>query len=81
VSTTEKVLGRNSGGSGLETENTAVGIVRIRHADHVAPYIRKELALTSLTSGLRAVGIVRLRIEATEFFFCFHMHVGPRRKS
>jgi hypothetical protein len=52
-------------------ENTAVGI---RHADHVAPSIRKTLALTSLTSGGRSVGIVLLRTEATEFFLrvpCF----------
>jgi hypothetical protein len=47
-----------------EGENTAVGI---RHADHVAPSMRKMLALTSLTSGGRSVGIVRLRPEATEF--------------
>jgi hypothetical protein len=31
VSITEELLGRKSSGSGLETENTAVGI---RHADH-----------------------------------------------
>jgi hypothetical protein len=41
--------------------------VWIRHADHVAPSIRKKLTPTSLTSGGRSVGIVRLRIEATEF--------------
>jgi hypothetical protein len=34
----------------------------------VALSIRKKLALTSLTSGGRSVGIVRLRTEATEFF-------------
>jgi hypothetical protein len=66
VSTTEELLGRNSSGSGLETENTAVGI---RHADHVPPSIRKKLELNSLTSGGRSVGIVGLRTEATEFFF------------
>jgi hypothetical protein len=33
VSTTEELLGRKSSGSGLEAENTAVGI---RRADHVA---------------------------------------------
>jgi hypothetical protein len=48
-----------------KAENTAVGI---HHADHVAPSIRKKLALTSLTSGGRPVGIVRLRTEALEFF-------------
>jgi hypothetical protein len=48
-----------------KVENTAVGI---HHADHVAPSIRKKLALTSLASGGRSIGIVRLRTEATEFF-------------
>jgi hypothetical protein len=38
VSTIEELLGRKSSGSGLETENTAVGI---RRADHAAPSIRK----------------------------------------
>jgi hypothetical protein len=38
VSTTEELLERKSSGSGVEIENTAVGI---RHADHVAPFIRK----------------------------------------
>jgi hypothetical protein len=47
-----------------KTENTAV---EIRHADHVAPSIRKELALTSLTNGGRSVDIVRSRTQATEF--------------
>jgi hypothetical protein len=40
-----------------ETENTAVGI---RHADHVAPSIRK-----SWQSG-RSVGIVRSRTQTME---------------
>jgi hypothetical protein len=35
----------------------------------VAPYIRKTLALTSLTSSGRSVGIVRLRAEAMELLF------------
>jgi hypothetical protein len=56
VSTTEELLGRNGSGSGLEIENTDVGI---RHADHVAPFMSKKLALTSSTSGGRSVGIVR----------------------
>jgi hypothetical protein len=41
--------------------------VGIRHADHVTPAIRKKLPLTSPTSGDRSVGIVRSRIQATEF--------------
>jgi hypothetical protein len=51
-----------------KAKNTTVGI---RHADHVAPSIRKKLALTSLTSGGRSVGIVRLWTEATVFFFFY----------
>jgi hypothetical protein len=66
VSTTEKLTGRNSNGSGLETGNTAVGI---RHAGHATPVIRKTLELTSLTSGSRSVGIVRSRSKATELLF------------
>jgi hypothetical protein len=42
--------------------------VGIRHADHVAPSSRKKLALTSLTSGGRSVGIIRLRTDVTQFF-------------
>jgi hypothetical protein len=63
VSTTEELLGSNSSGSGLESREYGR---RIRHADDVAPSIRKKLALTSLTSGGRSVGILRLRTEATE---------------
>jgi hypothetical protein len=40
VSTTEELLERKSSGSGLESENTVVGI---RHADHVVPSIRKKV--------------------------------------
>jgi hypothetical protein len=56
MSTTEEQLASNSS--------------EIRHADHVAPSIRKKLALTSLTSGGRSVGIVHLWTEAMEFFLC-----------
>jgi hypothetical protein len=52
----------------FKSENTAVGI---RHADHVALSIRKQLALTSPTSCSRPVGIVHSRIKATEFSFSF----------
>jgi hypothetical protein len=38
VSTTEELLDRKVAASVYKTENTAVGI---RHADHVAPSIRK----------------------------------------
>jgi hypothetical protein len=65
VSTTEQLLGSNSSGSGLEIRVYGLGN---RHADHVAPSIRNNLALTSLTSGGRSVDIVHLQTEATEFF-------------
>jgi hypothetical protein len=55
-----------SSGSCLDIENTAVGI---RHADHVAPSIRKKWAITSPTSGGCSVGIVRSRTQTMEFFF------------
>jgi hypothetical protein len=55
-----------------KTENTAE---EIRHADHVAPSIRKRLALTSPTSGGRSVGVVRSRTQATEFSLVFLMMV------
>jgi hypothetical protein len=45
--------------------------VGTRHADHVAPSIGKKLALTSLTSGSRSVGIDSSRTQATEFFVIF----------
>jgi hypothetical protein len=51
-----------------KTENTAVGI---RHADHVAPSIRKKLALTSPTLDGRSNGKVRSRTQATEFLCMF----------
>jgi hypothetical protein len=66
VSTTEELLGSNSSGSGLESREYGR---RICHVDHVAPSIRKKLALTSLTSGGRSVGIVHLRTEAMDFFY------------
>jgi hypothetical protein len=39
ISTIEELLDRKVAAPVYETENTAVGI---RHADHVAPYIRKS---------------------------------------
>jgi hypothetical protein len=39
VSTTEELLDRKVAAPVYKTENTAVGI---RHADHVAPFIRKS---------------------------------------
>jgi hypothetical protein len=69
MSTTEELLGRNSSGFGLESREYG-------HRDSSrwpcgTLYPQKKWALTSLTSGGRSVGIVRLRTEATEFFFLF----------
>jgi hypothetical protein len=64
VSTTEELLDRKVATPVYKIENTAVGI---RHADHVAPSVRKTLVITSLTSGGRSVGIVRSRTQAMEF--------------
>jgi hypothetical protein len=69
VSTIEELLGRNSSGSGLKSENTVVGI---RHADHVAPLYPQTLALTSPTSGGRSVDIVRSRSQAMEISLVFN---------
>jgi hypothetical protein len=66
VSTTEELLGRKVAAPVYKTDNTAVGI---RHADHVASYFRKKLAITSPTSGGRSVGIVRSWTQTMEFSF------------
>jgi hypothetical protein len=55
VSTTEEIFGRNSSGSGLEAENMAVGI---RHADHVAPSIRKKVG-TNIADERRSLSWYR----------------------
>jgi hypothetical protein len=49
---------------GLESENTAAGILR---PDHATPLYPKKLALTSPASGGLSVGIVRSQTQATEF--------------
>jgi hypothetical protein len=67
VSTTEELLGRNSNGSSLKTENTAVGI---RRADQATPSISNTLTLSSSTSGGLSVGIVRSRTKAKELVVC-----------
>jgi hypothetical protein len=66
VSTTEELLDRKVAAPVYKTENKAVGI---RHADHVAPSIRKKLAITSLTCGDRSVGIVRSRTQTMEVLY------------
>jgi hypothetical protein len=64
VSTAEELLDRKVAAPVYKTKNTAVGI---RHADHVAPSIRKKLAIASPTSCCRSVGIVRSRTQIMEF--------------
>jgi hypothetical protein len=66
VSTTEELLDRKVAAPVYKTVNTAIGI---RHADHVAPSIRKKLAITSPTSGGRPIGTVRSRTQTMEFSF------------
>jgi hypothetical protein len=55
VSTTEEVFEGQSSGSSLETGITTEGI---RRADSATPLHPQNLALTSLTSGGRSVGII-----------------------
>jgi hypothetical protein len=66
LSTTEEPLDRKVVAPVKKTENTAV---EIRHADYVAPSIRKKLAITSPTSGGRSVGVVRSRTQTMDFFY------------
>jgi hypothetical protein len=66
VITIEELLGRNSSGSGLE--NREYGSRDPSRWPRGTLY-SQNLALSSLTSGGRSVGIVRLRTHATEFSF------------
>jgi hypothetical protein len=68
VSIIEKLLGRKSSGSGLETENKAVGI---RRADHEASSIGKSWDKCRRQAAVFSVGIVRSRTQAMEFSFSF----------
>jgi hypothetical protein len=58
VSTIEELLGINNRGSGIETENTFVGIC---HADH-------KFGTNFADKRRRSAGIVHSRIQATERF-------------
>jgi hypothetical protein len=71
VSTIEELLERKRSGSGLENENTAVGISQLTTWHSLSA----NLALTSPTSGGRSVGIVRSRTQTMEFFFFFSSHL------
>jgi hypothetical protein len=66
--TGESFFSSGEGGNNLKwrlktsAENTAV---ETRYTNHVAPSIRKKLALTSLRSRGRSFGKVRSRMQAT----------------
>jgi hypothetical protein len=75
VSTTEELLDRKVAAPVYKTENTTVGI---RHVDHVAPSIRKKLAITSPTIGGLSVSIVRSWAQIMEFFFSWSITAFSR---
>jgi hypothetical protein len=64
MSTTEELPGRNSIGSGLENREYGREHSLRWPRDTLSP---QKLALTSLTSSGRSVGIVRSRTKATVF--------------
>jgi hypothetical protein len=64
VSTTEELLDRKVAAPVYNTENTAVGI---RHADHVAPSIRKSWQSLRRQVAGRSVGVLRLWTQTMEF--------------
>jgi hypothetical protein len=66
VSTIEKLLGRNSSGSGLENRECGRGYPLCWPCD---TFYLQKLALTSPTRGGRSGGIVCLRTKAPEFVF------------
>jgi hypothetical protein len=66
MNTVDLLLGRNSSGSDLENRDYGHGDPLLRPRDTL--YLQK-LALTSLTSGSRSIGIVRSWTKAMEFAF------------
>jgi hypothetical protein len=66
VSTLEELHGRNSSGSSLESREYGRGNPLRWPCDILYP---QRLTLTSPTSGVRSVGIVRSRTKATDFSF------------
>jgi hypothetical protein len=66
VSTIERLLGRQSSGSGLECRE--YGRRDPSRWPHGTLYSQK-MALTSPTNGCRSVGIIRSRTQATKFSF------------
>jgi hypothetical protein len=70
VSTTEELLERKNSGFGLENREYNCRDPSRWPRGTLHP---KKLALTSPTSGVLSVGIVRSRIQATEFFILISM--------
>jgi hypothetical protein len=71
LSTIQELLGRKSSLSGLESREYG------RRDPSRWPrgtFYPQKLALTSPTSGGRAVAIVRPRTNATEFVYCLHFY-------
>jgi hypothetical protein len=66
VSTTEELLGRKSSGNSLEDREYGRSDPSRRPLGTLYP---QKLALTSLTTDSRSVGIIRSRTQAKEFFF------------
>jgi hypothetical protein len=69
LSTVEELLERKSSGAGIG--NRDYGRKGIRLADYATPLYPQKLALTTLKSGGRSIGIVRSRTQATEFVSLF----------
>jgi hypothetical protein len=65
VSTTEELLERKSSDSGLNSENTAVGI---GHSDY-ATILFAKVGTNFADKWRSLVGIVRSRTQATEFVY------------
>jgi hypothetical protein len=68
VSTTEELLGKKSGGSGLENHEYGSGDPLHWPRDTLYP---EKLALASPTTGCRSIGVVGSRTWATEFVCLF----------
>jgi hypothetical protein len=66
VSTTEELLERKSSGSGLESREYGRRDPSRRPRGTLYP---QKLALTSVTSGGRSVGVVHLRTQATKYSY------------
>jgi hypothetical protein len=78
ASTIEELLGRKSSVSGLENLEYGSGDPLRWPRDSLYP---QNLAQISPTSGIRSVGIVRSRTQATEFSFKIETSIGRFRTS